>query len=31
MVRLVKFIGYNPHGCIPTSFTGLVTIKGAEN
>lgn len=30
MVRLVKFIGYNPRGCIPSQFTGLVTAQMSE-
>ena len=31
MVRLVKFIGYNPRGCIPSQFTGIVKYDGSES
>ena len=28
MIRLVQFIGYNPRGCIPAQFTGVIKVKG---
>lgn len=31
MIRLVQFIGYNPRGCIPTSFVGIVKAHGPED
>lgn len=30
MVRLVKFIGYNPRGCVPSQFTAKVRADGVD-